>query len=69
MKEKINIIFSQKIAELRKEHHLSQEDLAEKCNIHRTYIGSIERGEKAPTLNVIEKIANAFGISIMDMFQ
>lgn len=36
---------------------ISQEELAFRCGVHRTYIGSIERGEKSPTLNTIEKIA------------
>ena len=47
-------MFGEKVAELRRKQHLSQEELADKCGIHRTYIGSIERGEKSPTLNTIE---------------
>jgi transcriptional regulator with XRE-family HTH domain len=36
--------------------------------VDRTYIGTIERGEKSPTLNTIDKIANALGISKSELF-
>ncbi|MDP2104149.1 MAG: helix-turn-helix transcriptional regulator, partial [Candidatus Gracilibacteria bacterium] len=42
----IKIRFGQRVRELRKKLGLSQEELAEKCKLHRTYIGIIERGEK-----------------------
>lgn len=64
----INKIFGKKVAEMRKMQHLSQEELADKCNIHRTYIGSIERGEKSPTLNTVEKIANGLNVDISIIF-
>ena len=64
----INKIFGKKVAEMRKMQHLSQEELADRCNIHRTYIGSIERGEKAPTLNTVEKIANGLNVDISIIF-
>jgi len=47
---------------------LSQEQLAFKANLHRTYIGMIERAEKNITLLNIERIANALEISINDLF-
>ena len=65
---KINLIFGERVAELRRKQHLSQEELADKCGIHRTYIGSIERGEKSPTLNTIEKIATGLNVQIIDLF-
>lgn len=64
----INKVFGKKVAELRKMRHLSQEELAERCNVHRTYIGSIERGEKSPTLNTIEKIAKGLNVCINTFF-
>ena len=42
---------------------VSQEDLADRVEIHRTYMGGIERGERNPTLVTIKKIANALGVS------
>jgi len=67
MKSKIDIQFGARIAELRKQLSLSQEELAERCGFHRTYIGSIERGEKSPTLNTIEKFAKGLSVTIPDL--
>lgn len=69
MKEAILIKFGQKIRQERLKQNLSQEELAEKANLHRTYIGMIERAEKNITLINIEKISNALGVSIYDLFR
>lgn len=70
MDSKQNILkkFGERIREIRKEKGLSQEELAHKADLHRTYIGMIERAEKNITLVNIEKIANALEISIKDIF-
>lgn len=60
--------FGVKVRDLRKQKNLSQEDLADKARLHRTYIGMIERAEKNITLLNIEKIANALEVSIKDFF-
>ena len=67
MKEDIDIKFGQKVACLRMQIGLSQEKFAEKCNIHRTYIGAVERGEKSPTLKTVEKIAKGLNIRISEL--
>lgn len=66
---KTNILekFGEKLKEYRKLKGLSQEQLAEKANLHRTYIGMIERAEKNITLLNIEKIANALEVKITDL--
>ena len=69
MKSQIDIQFGARIAELRKQRNISQEELAERCGVHRTYIGSIERGEKSPTLNTIEKFAKGLDVEIVDFFK
>ena len=51
----------------RNEKDLSQEKLAEKCNLHRTYIGAVERAEKNLTIKSLVKIANALDINIIDL--
>jgi transcriptional regulator with XRE-family HTH domain len=67
-KEKILIQFGERVRELRKEKGLSQEQLAYKANLHRTYIGMIERAEKNITLSNIQKIAIALNIKLKDIF-
>jgi transcriptional regulator with XRE-family HTH domain len=47
---------------------LSQEDLADRAGLDRSYIGGIERGERNPTLSVIEKIAEALNLSLAELF-
>jgi transcriptional regulator with XRE-family HTH domain len=61
--------FGNRVRELRKERNISQEELAYKADLHRTYIGMIERAEKNITLMNIEKIANALEVSIKDFFK
>ncbi|MDD3925819.1 MAG: helix-turn-helix transcriptional regulator [bacterium] len=68
MKEDIIIKFGKRIREERLKLGISQEELAERAGLHRTYIGMIERGEKNITLRNIEKIAKALNISIQDLF-
>lgn len=68
MKTVENISFGKRVAELRKAAGLSQEQFAFKCNLDRTYIGTIERGEKSPTLNTICKIASALGVTKSFLF-
>lgn len=68
MKTDESIAFGRRVAELRKKAGYSQEQFAFKCEVDRTYIGTIERGEKSPTLNTIAKIANALGISKSELF-
>ncbi len=45
----------------RKSAGLTQEDLAEKARVHRTYISQLERGLKSPTVDVLARIASALG--------
>ena len=68
-KSKILIKFGDKVREVRIEKGLSQEQLAYLADVHRTYIGMIERAEKNITLINIEKIANALEISINQLIK
>ena len=67
-KSKILISFGDKVRELRKKQRLSQEELSYKADLHRTYIGMIERAEKNITIANIEKIAKALGVDIKELF-
>ena len=55
------------IRTLREERGLSQERLAELADLHRAYIGQIERGEKNIGLQNLEKIAKALRVGIKDL--
>jgi transcriptional regulator with XRE-family HTH domain len=69
MKSDILIKFGKRVKEERLKNNLSQEELATKAGVHRTYIGMIERAEKNITLENIEKIANALDIKLSDLFK
>jgi len=68
-KDDILILFGNKVSKLRKERGLSQEKLAFKSDLHRTYIGMIERAERNITLLNIEKLAKGLGVSIDELFR
>ncbi len=52
----------------RTRQNLSQEDLADLCELDRTYIGSVERGERNISLINIQKIASALKIDVKELF-
>lgn len=60
--------FGSVIRELRLERQISQEALADICGLHRTYVSDIELGKRNISLENIEKIANALGVSIEFIF-
>jgi transcriptional regulator with XRE-family HTH domain len=62
-------VFARNLQELRKERGLSQEQLAARAGVHRTYIGMIERSEKNITLLNMEKIAIALNVDIIDLLK
>lgn len=64
----IKIYFGQRIREYRKNLWFSQEELASKAWLHRTYIGIIERWEKNVCIENIEKIAKALNVKVKDLF-
>jgi transcriptional regulator with XRE-family HTH domain len=65
---KIENAFGKRVRVLRSKKGLSQEDLAFKAGVHRTYLGSIERGERNPSLKNIVAIARALDIELSEFF-
>jgi len=61
--------FGGNIRRLRKGLGLSQEDLSDKSGLHRTYIGSIEKGGRNVSLINIERIAKALNVKISDLLK
>ena len=68
MKEDILIKFGKKVREERIKLNLSQEELAGRDGVHRTYIGMIERAEKNITLENIKKVCKALNLTIGNFF-
>ncbi|WP_281257664.1 helix-turn-helix domain-containing protein [Paenibacillus donghaensis] len=66
----INILadFGQRIKALRSRSGMSQEVLAARCQLDRTYIGGIERGERNVSLINVERITHALNVSIAYFF-
>ena len=60
--------FGNRVRKLRKGKGWSQEEFADECGLHRTYIGAIERGERNVSLKNIHAIAKALGISVKELF-
>lgn len=60
--------FGHKVRAVRKMKNLSQEALADRSELDRTYIGGVERGERNVSLINIEKIAKALEVEIKDLF-
>lgn len=63
----LTIQFGQLVRKYRKERNMSQEQLALLCNMDRSYLGRIERGEVNPTLEKIYELSNALKISAYDL--
>ena len=65
----ITNIVGQRLRAHRQRLDLTQEDLAERAELHATYIGQVERGEKNVTLISLEKILSALKISFSGFFE
>lgn len=64
----LTIKFGQLVRKYRKERNMSQEQLALLCNMDRSYLGRIERGEVNPTLEKIYELAKVLQVTAKDLF-
>ncbi|HHY0380113.1 helix-turn-helix domain-containing protein [Vibrio ostreicida] len=67
-KNDYQVRFGLAVRKLRNKKNLTQEELASLCDLDRTYIGSVERGERNVSLINIHKIASALNIEVKELF-
>ena len=65
---KLRQIVARNLRVLRKQKGLSQEELAFQAGINRNYVGQIEREEKSPTVDIVEKLATALNAEPVELF-
>jgi transcriptional regulator with XRE-family HTH domain len=61
--------FAKRLREIRTSKKLSQEELADLCGLHRTYVSSVERMERNITVDNMERLAVALGVDIRDLLK
>ena len=64
----IQIEFGRRLREVRRKKGVSQESLAAEADLHRTYVSSVERGERNISLVNIARLATALGVEIREFF-
>lgn len=64
----VQLRFGKRLREIRRSFSISQEQLANRAELDRTYISLLERGLRNPTLNCIEKLAKALDVPISELF-
>jgi len=65
--ESLRAVLAENIKIFRREKDFSQEELAELCGLHRTYIGSVERQERNVTLGTLEVLASTLGVTVPEL--
>lgn len=69
MKPPLRKRFGLRVKELRHASGLSQEAFADKCGFARSYMSRIERGGANPSLDAVEALADALGVSVKTLFE
>lgn len=68
MQEEIRVAYGKAIRSIRQSKKISQEELAERCGLHRTYVSDVELGKRNVSLENIDKIARALQVKKSDIF-
>lgn len=61
--------FAANVRKCRAQRGLSQERLADLCGLHRTYVGSVERGERNVSIDNMERIAAALDVDLPELLR
>lgn len=69
MREHILVRYGRAVRKVRLEQEISQEELADRCGLHRTYISDVELGKRNLSLENIERIAISLNKSLSDFFR
>ncbi len=69
MQEHILVRYGQAVRKVRLEQGMSQEELADRCGLHRTYISDVELGKRNISLENIERIAISLSKDLSDFFK
>jgi len=65
----LHAVIADNVQRLRKARGLSQEELAEECGYHRTYVGGIERRERNITIATLEALAGALRVDPLELLK
>ena len=68
MQTDIMVRFGQAVRKIRRDQGISQEELAERCGLHRTYISDVELGKRNVSLENIERIATSLNKTLVELF-
>lgn len=68
MQEEIRVAYGKAVRAIRQDKKISQEELADLCGLHRTYISDIELGKRNVSLENIDKIAQALQMKKSELF-
>lgn len=66
-KVRARVRFAQRLRIQRQDLGLSQEELADRAGLHRTYVGSVERAERNISIDSMERLAEALGLDVSDL--
>jgi transcriptional regulator with XRE-family HTH domain len=69
VRDELQAALGRRIRQLRRQERISQEELAARADLHRNYIGSIERGERDVGVSSLARIAFALGISLAELMK
>ena len=67
MEGELQVTVGRRVRRLRQERGISQEALARDVDMHRTYLGGVERGERNLTLRSVERLADRLGVPVREL--